>query len=184
MFKLETLSSHSNSRLAKARKRSVSSQSQSNQQASRSMSTSPYRGRLGSSPGHSMAYYIESPSTSGRGNHPDYEIDGNIYACENGNGNSGGKSLHQDKDLKNLLIHKNKAFLKKILQEWNLYTLKQYRKRMERKLVKKAERPRTKKQNNSNKDAKHSKSTSEHPKFADIPRGAAQSSQNKGTRST
>jgi len=71
-----------------------------------------------------MAYYIESPSTSGRGTHQDYEIDRNIYTGDNVTGNSGGKSLHQDKDLKNLLIHKNKAFLKKILQEWNLYTLK------------------------------------------------------------
>lgn len=71
-----------------------------------------------------MAYYIESPSTSGRGAHRDYDIDKDIQTFENGYANSGSKSLHQDKDLKNLLIHKNKAFLKKILQEWNLHTLK------------------------------------------------------------
>ena len=71
-----------------------------------------------------MAYYIESPSTSGRDAQQDYEIDKNIQAFENGYGQSASKSLHQDKDLKNLLIHKNKAFLKRILQEWNLYTLK------------------------------------------------------------
>ena len=41
-----------------------------------------------------------------------------------------------DREVKNILIHKNQALLKKILHEWHLYTLKAFKERMVRKMKK------------------------------------------------
>jgi hypothetical protein len=35
-----------------------------------------------------------------------------------------------DRQIKNLLIHKNEGLLKKIMREWHLYSLRQFKKRM------------------------------------------------------
>lgn len=70
-----------------------------------------------------------------------YEIDKSIKGFESSFLSSAG-SRTQDRDLKNILIHKNKAFLRKILQEWNMYTLKAFRKRMTKRIKK--EKPKKK----------------------------------------
>ena len=45
--------------------------------------------------------------------------------------------VSEKRELKNLLIQKNKVLLKQILQAWHFYTLKQFKKRIqERKLEK------------------------------------------------
>ena len=39
-----------------------------------------------------------------------------------------------DRQVKDILIHKNQAFLRKILKEWYLYTLKAFKSRMTMKM--------------------------------------------------